>query len=135
MKIIFNVFIILLHFNLRCQSVSQSVSQSVHLHCQSVFQSVSPSALSVSQSICIFSLLVSQCRGQTWILQLTNSSSTVRRSLSCSPAWCMPMPNASVSFRLESLTVAMMASICTANTRRTAFSVKHAHFFLIAMGF
>ena len=44
MKIIFNVFIILLHFNLRCQSVSQSVSPSA--------LSVS---LSVSQSICIVS--------------------------------------------------------------------------------
>ncbi len=47
----------------------------------------------------------------TWILQLTKSSSTVFLSRSWSPAWCIPIPNARVSFRLDSLIVPMISSI------------------------
>lgn len=55
----------------------------------------------------------------TWILEWTNSSSTTFLSCWCRPAWCRPMPKASVSFRLESITVETTSSIWTGhNTHR-----------------
>jgi hypothetical protein len=43
-----------------------------------------------------------QCR--TWILVFVKSSSTSDRSRSFRPAWCNPIPNCKVCFRLSSIT-------------------------------
>lgn len=71
----------------------------------------------------------------TWILQFTNNSSTVFLSLSCRPAWCMPIPKASVSFRFESLTVNIMSFICNRKNSciyKTDYSEVSNFFSLIA---
>ncbi len=60
---------------------------------------------------------------RTCIFELTKSSSTVLLSLSCSPAWCRPIPNASVSFKLASLIPEITLSFWKESTDLMSFSV------------